>query len=372
MTPMRLHGRTSPCVSSMPPESQSGLATGDVLRAEDEAHRLDEPEADAPGREQRLERPPVEEANDGTLEQHAHEQRHEERHGDGGEQVPAEGARQVRLEEGLRGIGRVGAQHEHLAVGHVDDAQQAERHGQPEGREQQDARERQPVDEAAHDADEPLLSQEGVDGALRGLSHARVRLAVRALIVLRDHALQVGEELIVAEPLDGRERRDARVGARALQIDARHGERERVAHLRVVLAIERAVKQQRRLGVAALRELLSGREPLRRARRAEAELREHGSCRTSNLVADLHLLERAWRRDHRQRQRIAGLMRLSIPDVRLAVRPEPQAIVAEGVQRWPRARVVERGQASDALLDAVLRRRRQPLQRLLELPGVGG
>ena len=58
----------------------------------------------------------------------------------------------------------------------------------------------------------------------------------------------VGEKLVVADlAIDVAARRGGRA-VRALQIDARDRQRQRVAHLGVLLAIERAVKQGRGLG----------------------------------------------------------------------------------------------------------------------------
>ena len=71
MIAIRLNGSTRLLITSTPPESQFGFSTGDVLRAEGRAHRLLQDEADAPGREQRLERPAVEEADDAALEHRA-------------------------------------------------------------------------------------------------------------------------------------------------------------------------------------------------------------------------------------------------------------------------------------------------------------
>ncbi len=58
----------------------------------------------------------------------------------------------------LHGVGRVRAEHQHLAVGHVDDAQEAEGDGQAERREQQHAGQRQAVQQIAHEADHALVA----------------------------------------------------------------------------------------------------------------------------------------------------------------------------------------------------------------------
>ena len=54
--------------------------------------------------------------------------------------------------------GRVGAEHDHFAVGHVDDAHDAEGDGKADGGEQQDGAKRQAVPGVLHDAPEGELA----------------------------------------------------------------------------------------------------------------------------------------------------------------------------------------------------------------------
>ena len=82
----------------------------------------------------------------------------------------------------LHGVGRVGAQHQHLAVRHVDDAQQTERDRQAQRREQEHAGQRQAVEQVADDADQALVRHDGVARVRRRGAHARVGLARRAVV----------------------------------------------------------------------------------------------------------------------------------------------------------------------------------------------
>ena len=168
--------------------------------------------------------------------------------------------------------------------------------------------------------------------------------------------LQLRKKPVVAALADDVQRRDARRRFGAGEIGARDGELQRLANAGVLLPGQRAVKQRGRLGRSALRQLLGGRQAHRRRGRAELELRQHGQRHAADLVADLDLLQRPRRRrHHRAGQRMADVAGLRIPDVRMAVGADPQAIVAERVQRRRAARIVERAQLADARLDRVAR-----------------
>ncbi|MNC67313.1 hypothetical protein D3C75_1177960 [compost metagenome] len=75
-------------------------------------------------------------ANHRTLQRHADPGGDEKRHGQSDQRVELDGIRGEALEQYLRHVRGVGAQHQHLAVGHVDHAQQAERDGQSQGGQQ--------------------------------------------------------------------------------------------------------------------------------------------------------------------------------------------------------------------------------------------
>ena len=91
-----------------------------------------------------------------ALEQHADAAGGEEGDRDRHQQVERQRARQVVVEQRLHRVGGVGADGQHLAVGHVDDAHDAEGDGQPQRGEQEHAGQRQPVDQVAADGDQAL------------------------------------------------------------------------------------------------------------------------------------------------------------------------------------------------------------------------
>ena len=125
------------------PGRRRHLAVG---RAEDGAHRLLDDERQAPGGEQGFERPAVEEADDAALDEDADQAGDDEgqRHGD--DQRLVEQARIARSRiTSWTDEGHVGAEHHHLAMGHVDDAHDAEGDGEPDGGEQQHRAERDAV-----------------------------------------------------------------------------------------------------------------------------------------------------------------------------------------------------------------------------------
>ena len=116
------------------PLIQAGVSTGAVVRREDRAHHLLQDQADAEGREQRLERPAVEEADrrrarcstpTSAGDQERRGNRHEDRRAD------------VLRHQRLHDVGRVGAEHHQLAVRHVDDAHHAEGDGEADRDEHQ-------------------------------------------------------------------------------------------------------------------------------------------------------------------------------------------------------------------------------------------
>ena len=114
-------------MTSTPPRHPRRVLDLHVLRAEDRAHRLDQDQADAPGREQRLERPAVEEADHACARapcRPAPTARNATGIAASRYAVERAGQRSA-AEQVLDDVGRVGADHHQLAVRHVDDAHQA-------------------------------------------------------------------------------------------------------------------------------------------------------------------------------------------------------------------------------------------------------
>ncbi len=198
----------------------------DVLRAEDRANDLDEQQTQAVGRQQRLERTPVEEADHRTLEQSTDRHARDERDGHGGNEVQGLVPGQVGMKEGLCRVRGVRAEHHHLAVRHVDDSHQPEGDGQAERRQEEHAPHAHPVEEVGGPVDEELLSVQGAQGAApRGR-------APRGSVSVAASALSLGTRL--SEPASpiastGREtptldrrwrgRRSARASTRARRTD---------------------------------------------------------------------------------------------------------------------------------------------------------
>ncbi len=118
----------------------------DVGGAEDGARRLLQHEGHAVGRQQRVERPPIEVADHRHLQKNAQGRGDEK--GDRQRQHKPDAqldAAQVGRQDLLAEVGGVGADHDELAVGHVDDVHQAKRKRQPQGDQQQDRTETQSV-----------------------------------------------------------------------------------------------------------------------------------------------------------------------------------------------------------------------------------
>ena len=96
------------------------------------------------------------------------------------------------------------------------------------------------------------------------------------------------------------------------------------------------------------------------------------ATRRISLLTSTSSQVRRPRVDRLQRERVAHLALLAVVNVNLAAGVGAQAIVGQRVERRERARVVERRQLVDALLDLFLGGRRQAAERILELTGARG
>ena len=132
--------------SSNAPDIQDGLPTSRLVGPKIDAHRLLQDQRHAPGGEQRLERPAVEEADDAALDGDADQRRRPGRRAAAAiSQRPVEQAGARGADELLDDEGRVGAEHDHLAMRHVDDAHHAEGDGEADRGQQQHRAERDAV-----------------------------------------------------------------------------------------------------------------------------------------------------------------------------------------------------------------------------------
>ena len=191
MIAMRLNGSVRLLITLDAAGQPRRVLDRHVLRAEHRAHRLHQHQADAPGGEQRLERPAVEPADHAALEHRADQRRGQERDRDRDQHVGVEGAGQVRAEQVLHHVGRVGADHHQLAVRHVDDAHQAVGDRQAERDQQQDRAE---ADAGEDDAEALAPGEARLDRRQRELE-LRAHLGV---------GLDVGLQALEQQRLGGR------------------------------------------------------------------------------------------------------------------------------------------------------------------------
>jgi hypothetical protein len=197
----------------MPPDMNDGFSTCTFCAPNIGAHRLDQHQADAPGGEQRLERPAVEPADHRALEEHADRAGDQEGGRNGGEQVPVEEAGPA--EKILHDIGRVRADHDQLAVRHVDHAHQAVSDGEAERGEQQDRAERGAGEREA----EPLAPGE----ARLDRAQALLRLEADLFVGV---AGRFEQQRLVGWRAQGADRGQARRPVVALELHARRGHLE--------------------------------------------------------------------------------------------------------------------------------------------------
>ncbi len=93
-------------------------------QAQFKPHRLLDQDRDAPGRQQRVEQAAVQPTHDDPLDREPDQRRYDKGQGDGGEDI------QPKPDSGEHRD--IGADHDHLAMGHVDDAHRAIGDGETE------------------------------------------------------------------------------------------------------------------------------------------------------------------------------------------------------------------------------------------------
>ena len=113
-----------------------GIADLAVGGAEHGAHGLLQHQREAPGRQQRFQRAAIEKADDAAFDQDADGPGDEKRQRHRDQQRVIEQAGIAGADDLLHHEGGVGADHHHLAMGHVDDAHDAEGDGKTDRRQQ--------------------------------------------------------------------------------------------------------------------------------------------------------------------------------------------------------------------------------------------
>ncbi len=164
----------------------------EIVGAEDGANRLLQHQRQPPGGQQRFQRAAVQPADQRALDSDTDQAGDQEGERDRDRQAGAVQRRSRSVDRLLHDKGRIGAEHHHLAMRHVDHAHDAEGDRQPGGSQQQHGTERHPVIDALRDIpqrddaiDRPHAGLgRGGDGrrlaGQRGKQAARVDIAARA------------------------------------------------------------------------------------------------------------------------------------------------------------------------------------------------
>jgi hypothetical protein len=212
-----------------------------------------------------------------------------------GQQIPVDRLRQIGAKDALHRPRRVGADHQQLAVRHVDDAHDAVGDRQAEGGEQQDRAER----EAGEGAAEVVGPGEALlDGANRRpgrRAHRAVGLDPGVALLLGQRHQELADPGVAAfaegahrvQADAGVGRPEARLGMRELQA---------LADLGILFRRQRLVEQRQHLRVGAQRHLLGGLPAHRALAREEAQRGERGRQFAADAVVDADRFARCRRR----------------------------------------------------------------------------
>ncbi len=111
------------------------------------------------------------------------------------DRVPVEDARRELAHQRLRDVGAIGADHDHLAVRHVDDAQQAVGDRKPHRCQHQDAAEREAGEDPAEVFVDGQPTLHSCHCKLRRFAHPRIRFDEAAVGVGAGEALQGGQHV---------------------------------------------------------------------------------------------------------------------------------------------------------------------------------
>ncbi len=256
----------------------------------------------------------------------------------------------MRFDELLNHEGRIGAEHHHLAMRHVDDAHDAEGDRQPDRRQEQHRAERQPVPDVLRIAPEFDLPVDRGDAALGpglqrrvlgaagegGKQRARVPVAPRRDDVDRFRLLGGG-------PVGFED------GGRTRLLEAG-------LHLRHAFRRDRLVERRDLLRIGAVEQRVGGGEPpggILRPQRQRAERVAHGDA---DRILDLDLLQRPVGRGAGRlaRQRIGervGAVAVACDEHRPVALAVVKVTLRKRLQRRRHGRVAGGGELFDERLD---------------------
>jgi len=178
----------------------------------------------------------------------------------GHDDIGIQHAREITAKNGLHHVRGVGADHQHFAVRHVDDAHQPEGDRESERREQQHAAEADSIEKRSENArdDEMLLDE--VDGMLGRRAHVGVGLDETAVIVL---AQQRAQQLFCLRADALRQRLDRRASHRRigiLQADRGRGLFEQASYVTVGFAFKHALYKRQHFLAGAGRQFSRRRQ----------------------------------------------------------------------------------------------------------------
>jgi len=215
-----------------------------------------------------------------ALEQDADGTGDDEGDRDGDDEVPPEEAgRQRRAEDFLHDIGGIGAEHDHLAMRHVDDPHHAEGDGEADRGEQQHAAEADALEEVEAEADIELPALERGERGCGGVAHFGVGAGAAAS---GPGASRPSGSFEPARPAIAAMRCLRRAG---IEADAEEARLHHTAQLRILLGGERLLERLGRLGRAVLQRVARRRQPVvaigaeqHEAARAPRRSRRAGGC----------------------------------------------------------------------------------------------
>ena len=153
------------------PRRVADLAIGGT---EDRAHELLQHQTQSPGGKQGFQRPAVQKTDDAAFDGDPERAGHQESGGNGDEQRQVESGRRIQAERFLDHECGVGAEHDHLAVGHVDDAHHAECDRETDGGQQQNRSQAEALEQLAEDIPHGHAAFDEIEGFPRGGTHRGV------------------------------------------------------------------------------------------------------------------------------------------------------------------------------------------------------
>ncbi len=323
------------------------IGIGDLLvrRAEHRAHRLLQDQADAPGREQGFKRAAVEKADDAALERDADQAGNAKGDGQRNQNIGAEKSRrQHGAKNFLDDIGGIGANHDHFAMRHVDDAEHAEADGEADGGEQQDAAEADALENILADFDPAPARFEIGKGGIGRLAHIGIDVGAGA------QSLEQGAHLRIVRARQIRDRLDALGLAADGDAQAEQAVAQRGGDLGVFFLRQRLFQQRHGVGAAELEGVARGGEAIGLVRTEQHEAAQRRGDGAAQPVVDRNFLKPV-------RLRFAQLfaadgiadgdgIAIALGDDELAVEREKPAVM-QRLQRRHRLAVAERAQGFD-------------------------